>query len=344
MTREFLRIASIARVGTWLELDLEIWHWIGNTSEPSHFAIKGYIHSFYRQKLLAVAALDSCVDVTEKIKGLVVEYGAEVEDEGSTGFGNSLLQQTVFQHKTEAAVALLELGADKDRVTGMWGPNMYVYAADENLVEIFVAMTRSRADLYQMNPFGENALVVSVRRGHLEIADFILKQGMNVDWCTNDDSMTLLHWAVDNRTTTSTAMINLLLNAGANPNLRSYRPAGYAMDAPGSGFTPLQYLLDTDVGVSRYTDFTEEQLVTVNANAKLIKDKMDKDVYQVRMAFCMVSQARLSSKPTCLLASLAVEPSIIRIIMDKVTDEFDINYPGNPLVPSVEYTGVWKGY
>ena len=167
---------------------------------------------------------------------------------------------------------------------------------------------------------------------------------MNVDWCTNDDSMTLLHWAVDNRTTTSTAMVKLLLNAGANPNIRSFRPAGYAMDAPGSGFTPLQYLLDTDVGVSRYTAFTEEQLVTVNANAKLIKDKMDKDVRDRRLAFCMVSQERLGSKHTCLLASLVVEPSLIRMIMDNVTDKFDINYPGNPLVPSVEYTGVWKGY
>ena len=116
------------------------------------------------------------------------------------------------------------------------------------------------------------------------------------------------------------------------------------MDAPGSGFTPLQYLLDTDVGVSRYTDFTEEQLMTVNANAKLIKDKMDKDVYDRRIAFCMVSQARLASESVCLLASLAGEPSLMRMIMDKVTDEFDINYPGNPLVPSVEYTGVWKGY
>jgi len=66
---------------------------------------------------------------------------------------------------------------------------------------------------------GENALVVAVRRGHLEIVEFLLEGGMPPDWHRSEDHMTLLHWAVENRSATSTTMIKFLLDSGAGHSL-----------------------------------------------------------------------------------------------------------------------------
>ena len=138
-------------------------------------------------------------------------------------------------------------------------------------------------------------------------------------------------------------MIRFLLDSGANPNLRSFRPAGYELNVPGGGFTPLQYLMDTDIGVSRYTKFTKNELLIVKTNAKLLEDTMNTYVRDRRLAVCMVSHERLFPKDGCLLASIAGEPSLLQLIMDKVTDVFDANHPGNPL-PMVECTGTVDTY
>jgi len=44
------------------------------------------------------------------------------------------------------------------------------------------------------------------------------------------------------------------------------------------------------------------------------------------------------------VATLSGEPSLLKMIMDKAVGEFDIDYAANPLLPTIEYTGVVDGY
>jgi hypothetical protein len=341
---QFNCVISQAQTGTLQKLKDELKFWMDNSTDARRISYNGKLDLIFSNTLLEAVVGESDVEVAEKVKFLVCQHHAEVDLCKVFESGQTLLQRAVFSHRTKAVLALLVHGADPNRIQCMYAASMYVYAAEKNLIEVFMAMTRFGADIYQTNSFEESAIVMSVRHGHLEITTELLKRGVTSDWYTFEDRMTLLHWAVENRTTTSTAMIKLLLDSGANPNLRSFRPAGYTFNVPGCGFTPLQYLMDTDIGVSRYTEFTENELQIVKTNAKLLEDTMDTYVCNRRLAVCMVSNTRLSSKSGCLLASIAGEPSLLKLIMDKTTEGFDINHPENPLPAMVKYTGIVETY
>ena len=339
----FKRVIIAARSETWLQLVVEIDNWI-YSNEARHSGCNGFLTAGYSDALLSVVVLESGVEVVEKINGLVIKFGARVEPTEFLVSHKSLLMKAVFNMNSDAAVALLVHGADPNKIHNVWGGNAYVFAAENNMVNVFKTMTMYKANLYQMNPYGENALVVAVRYGNLEIAEYILKQGMSPDWFTFTDHMTLLHWAVENRTVSSTPMIKFLLDQGANPHIRSFRPAGFGWDTPGTGFTPLEFLMAQAKGVSRYKAFTADEMVVVIANANLLSAKMQKDVTERQLAFCMTSIERLSSKSECMVATLSGEPSLLKMIMDKAVGEFDIDYAANPLLPTIEYTGVVDGY
>jgi hypothetical protein len=340
----FQSVIITARVGTWFELVDEITKWLKSSPEARRGGCRGTLAKSFSNTLLTVVVLESCVEVKDKIHGLVLQYDAEVESCGFLVCYKSLFMNAVLNKDTDSAVALLIRGADPNKVCSTWGENAYVFAAENNLIEIFETMTLYKADIYQTNTVGDNALVAAVRNGYIGIVKLLLETGMSPDWYTFTDRFHLLHVAVANRTETSTEMIKFLLEWGANPHLRSYSPAGYVWDSPGSGYTPLQFMLATYSGVSSFRSFSKSEMVTVNKNTKLLMDKMNEDVKDREMAFCMVSQERLSSKPGCLLSSLSGEPSILQIIMEKASEKFDDKYPSSALPGAVEYTGVIERY
>jgi ankyrin repeat protein len=329
-----------ARVGTWFQLVDEITRWLKTSPEARRGGCKGTLAKSFSNTLLTVVVLESCVEVKDKIHGLVLQYDAEVESCGFLVSYRSLFMNAVFNKDTDSAVALLERGADPNKVCSIWGENAYVFAAENNLIEIFETMTLYKADIYQTNAIGENALFAAVRNGHVGIAKILLGKGMSPDGYTITDRFHLLHVAVANRSETSTNMIKFLLENGANPHLRSYSPAGYVYSSPGNGYTPLQFMLASESGVSSFKSFSKREMIFVNKNAKLLIEKMNQDVKDREIALCMVSQERLSSNPGCLLSSLSGEPSILQMIMEKASENFDDKYPSNVLSGTVAYTGV----
>ena len=321
----------------------ELEEWIERSPPPGRAPgraiVDGMLHS-YMTTLLRVVVLESDVDITNKINGLIVRYHAEIDIEVVF---KTLLMEAIFNKKNEAAIALMDHGADPNKRFSTIARNMFVFAAENNLVDVFKKMTVCGARLNQINSPGENALVVSVRKGHLEITEYLLEKGMNPNYCTYPDHMTLLHCAVKNRAATSTAMIQFLLDKGADPHIRSFWPVDY--DERGQiacGFTPLQFLEDTSNGVSRHHPFSNNELVVAKRNAELLSHKMIQDVRERQVALCMVSNNRLSSSENCLLSTLSGEPYLLRLIMKELAESFDTNHPRNPLLPT-EYTGVVGG-
>ena len=190
---QFNCVMSQAQTGTLLKLKDEIKFWMDNSTDARRSSYNGTLDPVFRSTLLEAVVGESDVDVAEKIKFLVDQHHAQVDICKLFESGQTLLQRAVFGHRTEAVLARLTHGADPDKRQSMYAASMYVYAAEKNLINVFTAMTRAGADLYQTNSFGETAIVVSVRRGHLEITAEILQRGVTPDWYTFEDRMTLLH-------------------------------------------------------------------------------------------------------------------------------------------------------
>jgi hypothetical protein len=330
----FTSVLVAARRETWCELVCHIEWWIHHSKEARRAGCWGVLNTAYSNTLLSVVVLESSVEVVKKIDGLVCFYGAQVEIPGSMIAKRSMFMKSVMNMRSDAAMALLLLGADPDMTYDPWRKSAYVYAAEHNLIDIVKTMTLCEADIYQTDELGHNALVVAVKRGHVELAKHVLEHAMTPNWHTFIDHMTLLHWAVSNLDATSTAMVKFLLDKGANPHLRKFNHGCFSWDSPGTGFTPIEFLMDQANKSSTTTSFDQDEIVVIEANAKLLKDKMREDVANRNLAFCMVSNERLSSNPKCLLESLCGEASLLHMIMDKVVESFDIDYPENALPPN----------
>jgi hypothetical protein len=340
--QDFQVVITDARTGTWETLHNAIEMWVQNSTEARRFYSKGDVHHSLATKLLAIVVLESTVDVTNKISGLVMKYDADVEASADGEIDvnrKGLLSLAITTRRSVAAIALLEMGADPNKMYSMWGTNSFVFAAANNLLDIVKTMHRCGADIWQMDAMGDTGIVGAVKQGYLDVVNFFIKNGADVNWFCFEDHMYLLHYAVEGRDASSVAMVKLLLDSGADPNLRSFRPGLFGFGIRGSGYTPLQYLQCPTKGVTRHREFKDADLPTVNEKVSLLEDNMVKRVQDIQLAVCMGTHERLSSNTNCLLNCLAGEPGLLSMIMDNVGNEFDANYPSVPMRPS-SYTGV----
>ena len=78
----FQSVIIKARVGTWFGLVDEITKWLNNSPEARRGGCRGTLTRTYSNTLLTVVVLESCIDVRDKIRGLVLRYDAEVESCG----------------------------------------------------------------------------------------------------------------------------------------------------------------------------------------------------------------------------------------------------------------------
>jgi ankyrin repeat protein len=107
--------------------------------------------------------------------------------------------------------------------------------AARNLVGANAALVNAFA------PDGFYPLGLAAFFGHLEIVEFLLKNGAEVSMAArNPQKVTALHGAVARR---DLKIAKLLLNAGANPNARQERGFAPLHDAAANGSVPLVELL-----------------------------------------------------------------------------------------------------
>lgn len=165
-------------------------------------------------------------DVTS-LKRLLSE-GAEIDapdDSGST----ALLVAT-RANKVRAARALMDAGADvnaKDRIND----SAYLYAGARGHLEILKMTLAHGADLKSTNRYGGTALIPAAERGHVETVQTLVDAGVNVDHINNLGWTALLEAIIlGSGGERHQQIVNILLKAGANPNL-----------ADREGVTPLQH-------------------------------------------------------------------------------------------------------
>jgi ankyrin repeat protein len=173
---------------------------------------------------LHVAAGHDDVSAIERL----VSEGAEIEARDASG--STALLIATRANKVNAARALIEAGADvnaKDRIND----SAYLYAGAQGYLEILKMALAHGADLQSTNRYGGTALIPAAERGHVETVRALIEAGVAVDHINKLGWTALLEAIIlGSGGERHEQIVNMLLKAGANPNL-----------ADREGATPLQH-------------------------------------------------------------------------------------------------------
>jgi ankyrin repeat protein len=154
--------------------------------------------------------------------------------------GQTALMWALSESHAEAARALVEHGADI-HAKSKGGFTPFLFAAQQADVESAEILLRAGADVNEATPGGLNALLVAIDSGHEEFAIFLVEHGANPN-SADRDGLTALHYSLRKGWTylkggerddrygaislsymfrpTMPALVNALLEHGANPNAR----------------------------------------------------------------------------------------------------------------------------
>lgn len=157
-----------------------------------------------------------------------LQQGAPVD--GRDGAGRTALLAATHANQVEAARLLVAAGADvnaKDAIQD----SPYLYAGARGLLEILQLTLAHGADLRSTNRYGGTALIPAAERGHVEAVRTLITAGVDVDhinrlgWTALLEAILLSDGGPRHQ-----QIVQLLLAAGANPNL-----------ADGDGVRPLRH-------------------------------------------------------------------------------------------------------
>ncbi len=171
------------------------------------------------------------VDATEKGRGETALHFAAAESQPA-------MVQELLSHRADAN-ARSKIDQDLRQVSPepriQWrapgGLTPLLYAARQGCMECVQALIRAKADPNLSDPDGISPLLIATENFHFDVAVYLIKSGADLnhwDWWGRTplyaavDLNTLPYGGRSDRpsldTTTSLKMIELLLNAGANPN------------------------------------------------------------------------------------------------------------------------------
>lgn len=157
----------------------------------------------------------------------------------STAFANGRLAELVQNGQREAALKLIEQGADVNAAQGDGTTPLHwaAYRLDQELVRLLL---ERGADADAQNRYGSTPLAEAVKAGNAELVATLLEAGADVD-ARNADGQTALMLAAR---TGSVAVAKRLLDAGADVNARElWRAQTALMWAAGGAFAELTELL-----------------------------------------------------------------------------------------------------
>jgi len=179
---------------------------------------------------------------------LLLDHGADVKAKESLRETTALMWAAEQNH-ADVVKVLAERGADVNAnskvnvFTKQYGSNAkvkdtgntggmtpLVLASREGGLESVAALLDAKADINKQTADGTTAMIVAIQNGHYKLATYLVERGANPN-VTNDKGWNPLYLAVKNRNIETGAIpvpnadqalpfIKLLLDKGANPNLR----------------------------------------------------------------------------------------------------------------------------
>ena len=148
---------------------------------------------------------------------LLLDYNAD-EHLRANGDTTPLLYATAFGH-LELARLLLKRHADvnaRDRN----GTTPFLHASHTGIPALVWLLLDHNADEYARDNDGNTALHFAAARGHLEVARLLIERGAEID-AQNDKGSTSLHRASEGLREGNTVVLQLLLDHGADAQIRN---------------------------------------------------------------------------------------------------------------------------
>ncbi len=159
----------------------------------------------------------------------------------------ALLLATHGNH-VAAARALIAAGADVNAKDGI-RDSAYLYAGARGHLEILKLTLAHGADLNSTNRFGGTALIPACERGHVETVAELIRAGVAVDHVNRLGWTALLEAIIlSDGGPRHVAIVRLLLDAGANPNLADKDSVTPLRHARQRGYREIVQLLEAKGG------------------------------------------------------------------------------------------------
>ena len=177
------------------------------------------------------------------IAAITAQFATGADLEARDAEGATALLVATHANNIEAARLLIEAGADvnaKDAIAD----SPYLYAGARGHLEILKLTLTHGADLTSTNRYGGTALIPAAERGHVETVATLIAAGVAVDHVNRLGWTALLEAIIlGDGGPRHVAIVKLLLDAGANPNLADGDQVSPLTHARNRGFTDMVQLL-----------------------------------------------------------------------------------------------------
>jgi ankyrin repeat protein len=160
--------------------------------------------------------------------------------------GETSLLIATHENYIEIAKALINAGADinlQDQISD----SPYLYASAQGKTEILKYMlTKAVPDQQKVNRFGGNGLIPAAEKGHLDNVKLLLQDGrVNINHQNNYGYTALIEAvALKDGSALYQEIIKVLLEAGADKNLRDNTSRNAKDYAQSLAFTEMEHILD----------------------------------------------------------------------------------------------------
>lgn len=167
----------------------------------------------------------------------LIQQSVDLEERDPSG-ATALMLATRANH-IQAAKLLIENGADvnaKDRIDD----SPYLYAGARGHLDILKMTLLHGADITSVNRYGGTALIPAAERGHVEAVEILILAGVRVDHVNNLGWTALLEAVIlGDGTQDYLKIVNLLLQAGADPNLSDKQGVTALAHAEARGYSEI---------------------------------------------------------------------------------------------------------
>ena len=252
--------------------------------------------------IIVCKAINSDVDMPEKISKLVWDYGATVDIGKKTH-----LTRAVLDRQPHVVRALLQAGANvKHPGTVSWIPRFFGATRNDKMEELLTMLLDAGFDINSKDvQKGETMLHFASRAGHAPIIRVLLDRGARTNVKTHyiDGLETALHSAVYNRHPTSTEVIHLLLHGGEKSRNENRK-----------GLTAMQILTATEFEWPHERALYETEIPTNLANIHV----MERYITDRREALASSEHPRMGNCADCHLSRL--ERELLMIITKMAED------------------------
>ena len=221
-------------------------------------------------RLLITVALRSYQDSSRKVYMLVNKHGADVNAIAyePNPFGSNVLSMAIGSRRDDAAIALLDLGANANLPLGLRGQHPLIDISFKGSFDVLNFMWKHGADFNVTNGWGNTVLIAAITAGRVESVRFLLETvrldpnvnggtGLrvmqiedtnvplehDVSWNIRRDlKWSPMHAAVNIKHPDGVEIVKLLLKAGATVHQRSELPKTTVDGVECLGYNALELL------------------------------------------------------------------------------------------------------